>query len=211
MNIIFDFDGTIADTFYEVIDAFQELTHHQYSLAPEEIERLKGMPALQVCKELKIPLWRVSYLVVRGRKLMTKRMPRVKPIEGIAAVLKELEAHGHSMYVVSSNSNKNIKSFLERHRVNTLFTHIYGEIGLFGKTPALRRVLKSNHLNKKQTIYVGDEARDVQAAHKVGLEVVAVSWGYNSKGILLKQKPSSVATTPEELLKAVNKLAKKSV
>ena len=48
-------------------------------------------------------------------------------------------------------------------------------------------------------IYVGDETRDVEAARKAGVQIIAVGWGLNSRASLLLQNPDFIVDSPEEL------------
>lgn len=50
-----------------------------------------------------------------------------------------------------------------------------------------------------QCIYLGDEVRDVEATHEIGLRCIAVTRGYGSRSALQHQKPFALADTPTEL------------
>lgn len=54
-----------------------------------------------------------------------------------------------------------------------------------------------------EVIYVGDETRDVEAAKKVGVKVIAVTWGINSEKILRKQNPDYLIVKPKELIEVL--------
>jgi phosphoglycolate phosphatase-like HAD superfamily hydrolase len=48
-------------------------------------------------------------------------------------------------------------------------------------------------------VYVGDEERDVVAARQAGVDIAAVTWGYNSPELLAVQEPDYLIDYPDEL------------
>ena len=62
-------------------------------------------------------------------------------------------------------------------------------------------LIKEYKLNLEEVIYIGDEDRDIIAAKRVGVKVIAVTWGYNSKEKLMKEKPDCLVSSPKELEK----------
>jgi phosphoglycolate phosphatase-like HAD superfamily hydrolase len=51
----------------------------------------------------------------------------------------------------------------------------------------------------QRAVYVGDEVRDIVAARKAGVDVAAVSWGYNTREVLAKHEPDYLIERPELL------------
>ena len=60
--------------------------------------------------------------------------------------------------------------------------------------------IKQNHLLKKEVLYIGDEVRDVVAAHKAGVDIAAVGWGINDWKTLADEEPTHQVAKPDELL-----------
>jgi len=60
--------------------------------------------------------------------------------------------------------------------------------------------MKRHSLARKHSVYVGDETRDIQAARLAFIKVVSVSWGFNTREILAKQKPNFLIDSPKDLL-----------
>lgn len=199
-TIIFDFDGTIADSFAVVVAIFHELTHRTKLVTPEEIVQLRRMRLTDVAKAEKIPKWQVPFLLFRGRRMMAKRLGEVNIFGGMEETIKQLREDGHELFIMSSNSTSNVRKFLRQQRLNEYFSKVYGGVGLLGKARALRRILKSNNLKPEECIYVGDEPRDIQASKEVGIKCIAVSWGFNAAELLKEHKPHAIARTPEKLL-----------
>lgn len=204
-SIIFDFDGTIADSFDMIVDIIHDLLHRDEPLPGDELQRLRGMGLLKVVQELKVRPWKVPFLLARGRRRMRAQMNRVGIFEGIPEVIRDLRGAGYELYIMSSNSVQNIELFLERHNLSQEFVKIYGNIGLLGKRRILKQLVRRNHLDPDETIYIGDEVRDIQAVKQTGVKIVAVTWGFNTEEILVKHHPDFIARDPAELMELIVK------
>jgi phosphoglycolate phosphatase-like HAD superfamily hydrolase len=55
-------------------------------------------------------------------------------------------------------------------------------------------VLREQSLQPADILYVGDEVRDVEACQKVGVKIIAVTWGLNSQEALEKAGAETVST-----------------
>ncbi len=198
--LIFDFDGTLADTFALAADIFYELTGRSQPMSAEEVNSLRGQPAREVIQRLGIPWRRVPTLLAKGRQHMHSRLSEAQPFPGLVTVLSQLNERGHRLFVLSSNEPKNIDIFLTEHKLRPFFDKIYGNIGLFGKAKALRKVLREQNLQPAECIYIGDEVRDIHAAQKLDMSTIAVTWGYNNEQVLEAAKPTYLVRKPAELL-----------
>jgi phosphoglycolate phosphatase len=198
-TLIFDFDGTLADSFELVMEIAHELTGSE-QIASSEVKRLRQLPLMKVIQELHIPLVRLPRLVFKGRQKMHERIGEVQPFPGMPETLQALHAAGHHLLVISSNSEMNVRSFLRANKLESYFDGVYGGVAVFNKSSALRRVIKRNRLDTDSCYYIGDEVRDVIAASKVGVEPVAVAWGYQAPEALTKYHPFALAKKPAELL-----------
>lgn len=198
--LIFDFDGTLADSFPLVVDIFHELTNRDYHMSSEEMKDLRGRTSYDLVRKLDIPWWRVPLLVARGRALMHERIVGVEPFPKVGPVLHQLHIMGYRLFIVSTNSPKNIEQMLDKHDLHQFFEDIYGNVSMFSKAKTLRRILKEHELRAADCAYIADEERDIQAAHRVGMHAVAVGWGYNIPEVLKASQPHAFARTPEDLL-----------
>jgi len=197
-TIIFDFDGTIADSFLIALDVLYGLTHRDRPLPEEDISRLRGMSNREVLQELHIPLWRVPLLLIGARRRLHTRLGEIGLIPGIDDSLRNLHQR-YKLFVLSSNSFDNIESFLIRFGIRNYFVGIYSSAHPLWKERKLKKLLQDQCLVPHDVWYVGDEAQDIVAAHKVGLNSVAVAWGYNNVHALESQHPEALVFNPDEL------------
>lgn len=202
--IIFDFDGTIANTMPHILDMAEELMGIKFT--DYEVQKARNMTIKQVIKNYKIPLIKLPTLLVKGRALMGKNIHKVSPVEGFENTLKKLDNLGYLVEVVSSNSSVNIERFLKIYNLNKYFTKIHGNVGVFSKAQALKKVVKKSQIPKEDCIYVGDEVRDVEAAKKAGIKMIAVTWGFNGEKILKDYRPDGIAINPTELIRLIQEL-----
>lgn len=197
-TIIFDMDGTLADSLEVVLDIVHEVTG---SPRPNEaeVEHLRSLPPLKMVKKLGIK-WRLLPRLAREwRKRMHKRMNEVHPYRGIPSAVKALHEQGHHLLVISSNSEQNVRKFLRANRLERYFSGVYGNVKILGKAGALRAAIHRNSIDKSGCYYIGDEVRDVVAAKRVGIHAVAVSWGFQNSEALLARRPDVMFNRPSEL------------
>ncbi len=201
-NIIWDFDGTIADSLPVVIDIYYEWSGRE-PFSPTQIETMRNLPLKQVLTELDMPLWKVPSLMVKGRTVFGKKLNKVPMFIGIAEVLQGLHKKGHKQFVMSSNSSQNISKFLKTNKIDKYFDGIYGNTGIFGKAAAMKFILKKNKIKASNTYSIGDETRDIDSAKKSDIKSIAVLWGYNGQKIIKQHNPDYMVTKPAEILKLI--------
>lgn len=204
MAIIFDFDGTIADSLPAIIDVFEELTGRVGQYDEGHIAKYRHLSLLELTSELQVPKWKIPMLLVKGRSMLQKHLTDITPHPGIHAVLATLQARDVRMYILSSNSTQNVNDYLKHHDLAKYFNEVYGGASLLGKAPRLNKLIETERIDKANSWYVGDETRDVIAAHAVGLHMASVTWGYNSREALEIKQPDFLADTPEALLKGLS-------
>lgn len=198
-TLIFDFDGTLADSFELALDIAYELTGSK-KLTKKELNHLRQLPLPTVLRELHVPVLKVPRLLFHGRQRMHERIDELQPFEGIPETLSALHASGHELLVISSNSEQNVRTFLRKNGLESYFAGVYGSASIFNKAIALRKILRKNGLDPANCYYVGDEVRDVVAASRVHVEPVAVTWGFQAPRALMKYHPFAVARQPSDLL-----------
>lgn len=203
--ILFDFDGTIADTYQAIASITNQLSSEfgYKALDPEELLLLKNLSSRDIVKRSEISLFKIPFLVKRVRTELSKEIANLKPISGIEQVLLELKQRGYILGIVTSNVKNNVEIFLDKNNLSCLFDFIYSSTSIFGKHRIINQVIKHNRLDRSQAIYVGDETRDIRSARRSRIGVIAVSWGFNSPQILKEYQPDYLIAKPQQLLEAI--------
>lgn len=197
-TLIFDFDGTLADSMMISLDILYRLVHHD-PLPAEDISRIRGMTLIEMLRQLRISPWRAFLLRGKTYRSMGSRMTELALVPGVKMMLQALAAK-YELYIVSSNSKVNIKTALKQFGIAQLVVGVEGGANPLSKTNALRKLVRVNHLDPKETWYIGDQSGDVRAAHRAGLRAGAVSWGFSNIHTLEAVHPDLLVFTPEELL-----------
>ncbi len=198
--VLFDFDGTIAATVQAGIDVFNEMAREQgfSEVTPDNIPMLREKGVRQAAQELGIPRLKIPMVVSRLRKGVQSRIAAIAPMPGMKQILLALKKSGCELGIVTSNSKRNVLAFLKNNQLE-IFDYINAGSGVFYKARAIRHTVESNGLEDHEIIFVGDEIRDVVAARKNKITVIAVAWETNSKKGLEEAGADFVAGTPEEL------------
>ncbi len=201
-TIIFDFDGTLANTLEESRRIFNTLAV-EYGLrevSAEELPGLRHMSIKQLISHLGIPKRRVPAFIAKGTSLMRGNIVRLPLIEGMGEILPVLRARSSSFGVLTSNAPTNVDLFLRAHGLRGLFNFISSTSKLTGKAKHLKAIRKTFSLKSEEMLYVGDEIRDVKASQKAGIPVAAVTWGFNSPEALAAEEPDHLVSEASELL-----------
>jgi len=206
--IIFDFDGTIADT----LDAIVSITNRlaaQFGHKPitqEELVQIKNLSSRQIIKQSGISIFKFPLLVGKVKAELNSEIQTIKPFLGIKEALIEVKGEVDRVGMISSNSKENIVAFLEMNGLQELFDFIYTGATLFGKSKVIKELLKQEKFKPEESVYVGDETRDIEAARRSRTKAIAVSWGFNSKEVLAAQNPDFLVHQPSELVEVIKSL-----
>ena len=203
--ILFDFDGTVADTYQAIANITNQLsTEFGYkALNQEEVLLIKNLSSREIVKLSEISIFKLSFLVKRIRTELSKEIAELDLISGIDRVLVELKRRGYVLGIFTSNDCENVEMFLANHGLAHLFSYIYSATAIFGKHRVIDRAIKEHGVRKSDVIYVGDETRDIRSARKSRIPSIAVSWGFNAAKILAEHQPDYLVDNPSELLEAI--------
>lgn len=202
-TLVFDFDGTIADTLSETRRIFNQLApdYGIRQVEEHELEQLRHLSLKQLLSHLKIPKRRVPALISRGTGMLRGSIERLQMIDGMPEVIVELRRHVGRLGILTSNATANVELFLNTHGLREPFDFISSTSKLTGKAKHLRAIRKTFSLRHEEMLYIGDELRDVKASQKAGIPVAAVTWGFNSRESLAAEKPEYLFDRPADFLR----------
>ncbi|HNZ85548.1 MAG: HAD-IA family hydrolase [Paludibacteraceae bacterium] len=208
-TILFDFDGTLANTLKTVVEIYNKVApeYNCKTVELEDVSRLQAMTISHLMKEQGISHITLAILLVRVRKELHINIDHVKPFFGIEEQLQTLKKMGYQLGIMSSNSQKNVHTFLESNNMKHLFDFVHTSKNIFGKHTAIKRIISNLSLQTNDVVYVGDETRDIEACKKIGVKIAAVSWGYNLPEVLQAMQPDVLIDEPHSLANCISKLA----
>ncbi|QQL44722.1 HAD-IA family hydrolase [Sulfuriroseicoccus oceanibius] len=198
--VIFDFDGTIADTMPETLVILNTLSEEYgfKKLSHDDLLKAKQMNLVQFIKFLEVPAWRVPQLLTRGKRMLTERIESIAPFDGIRDALDVINANTEHIGILTSNSTENVDRFNRVHDLHH-FDFVSSASKLLGKAKYIRAILKTYSLSHDEVLFVGDELRDIEAAHEAEVPVAAVSWGFNAASLLEGAMPDYLFHSPQEM------------
>jgi HAD superfamily hydrolase (TIGR01509 family) len=198
-NLVFDFDGTIVNSIETV---YKSLILSLNIKAPS-FQELRKYPSDKLFSSFfttEISRLQLPQLMFQARSEYKKQLKNLDPIEGIRDTLLNLHSSGARLFLCTSNSTENVNEFLKIHKIDHTFETVVGTLSLFGKSYGIKKTLKEFKLSPHETIYIGDETRDIQAAKKAGICCASVSWGFHERSLLEEYKPDFIFDTAYQLL-----------
>jgi len=212
LTLIFDFDGTIADTLETVIRIINDHAEEFRiaPLAPADVDKIRGMTNRDILRASKIPRTKIPAFVARTQRELHRRMDGIRLVPGVKDLVLSLKRDGVRLGILTSNSRPNVFRFL-RARGLDVFDFVHSESNLFGKRRALGHLLKTRRLKRSEVLYVGDEVRDVEACRKARVPMIAVAWGFHRKDLLARSSPDFLVDEPGEITAVVSAWKDRSV
>ncbi len=204
LYLLFDFDGTIADSFHLAMEILEDLRpiHNLPLLTEAELYEMRGLTIPAILSRLGISIFTLPSLIHNTKKYMNQRLNDLIPIFGMPEVLKRLKEMHIPMALLTSNSSDNVLPFLNKYDCN-VFDWFDFDVNLFNKSRHIRQQMHKRKLMESNCIYIGDETRDIKAAKDNRIPVIAVTWGLNPVVLLQKHKPDYLIDTPADLLKLI--------
>lgn len=219
-NLLFDFDGTLADTAPGIVATLSE-TFLQMGLP---------VPSRQdMVATIGLPLWRSfqqlghfseaeaqEAVVIYKRLFMSCEVPRISMFDGIREALEQLSLRGIKMGIVTSRESHSLQLILQNNGIRHHFSALASLSGIilgrgddttvhpssFQPKPAPDMVLTMldvMHLRADETIVIGDTTYDIEMGNRAGCRTCAVTWGNHSLETLQTSHPDIIIHEVSEL------------
>lgn len=204
--IIFDFDGTLANTEEKALEIYNKLAakNHFPTVSQEDLQKMKKMNFKELIATIEVPLAKIPKILRAAQHRMKGEMHTIQPFEAnLVEHLKELKKNVDYLGIITSNTRRNVKSFLKSQGVHS-FDFIVSS-PLMSKQIKISAIARKYRLDKRDILYVGDESRDLEACRTAGVDSAAVSWGYNHPDTLKRDDPTYFVEEFSQLLEIVRK------
>lgn len=199
--ILFDFDGTLVDTISIVENIIHKIgPRYGLNLEEKSIQAYRDLPAADILKKIALRPWLIPFFVGEIKLRIHFKKNEIQFFNHIPQLLEKLAHQGYKIQILSSNSSRTIKKIMKEAGLMHTIDMVYASSKLFSKDQKLKKIEQS--INGK-LLYIGDEVRDVEACNQANIDIIAVSWGYNSENILNKQKTNCLVNDPTKLFQAV--------
>jgi phosphoglycolate phosphatase len=207
--ILFDLDGTLADTLEDIASAMDEVLRSlgQPGHPPEAYRRFIGEGAAVLVARA-LPADRGD---LAGRALEAFRqryrahlVERTRPYDGIAEVLEALQGRGTRLAVLSNKPHDLTVEMVERLFRGIAFGAVAGQRPGSPPKPdpaAALEIARTLGVPPAHCALVGDGPTDMDAARAAGMMPIAVSWGFRDRRELEAHGAAKVIDHPSDLLK----------
>lgn len=199
-NIIFDFDGTLADT-APLIVATMQAAIKELDLAPQPEAVCRATIGLRL-EEIPALLW-PGNSVAREKFATTyrrifdelKRPLAVECFPGVTETLRALHGAGFRMAMASSRSHKSLSEYVSTFGLDDCFSMLIGGNDVSRGKPApepVEKILNTCGWDAKETLTVGDAPVDILMGHAAGTLTCAVTYGNGQTAELQSARPTYI-------------------
>ena len=211
--VIFDFDGTLADTKENIILTFQ-MTMKELGVeikSRQECAATIGLTLEDAFKVLYPGMAAEKYILLRdtyrrifkeNRKIL---VPRLFP--EVMETLEELRRRGYLMSIASSRLSPSLQSFLEDMKIAHLFEYAVGGDNVEHPKPApdaVLQILRHYNLSAEEAFVVGDMPFDINMATNAGVKSCGVTWGNADAAQLKESGANYIIDKMSQLLEILN-------
>lgn len=205
--IIFDYDGVLADTLDDLLRYGQEACNHlgvRHLVTKVDLCDLKEMSFASYARACEVPERLVDEFVRICLGLFTAKESAPAIFAGLSDVIRHLSTD-NMIAVVTTNSSRNVDTFLVKHGLEGLVHVVYGVDSPGSKARKISMARDQLRRKGKQepVFMVGDSLSDVLAAEEASVTSVAVTWGHQSLETLLRGNPDYVITSPQDLVAVI--------
>ena len=207
--LIFDLDGTIADTLYSIRDAVNMCMEHFgfETRSYAEVRAAVGNGArLLILRSIPAEVADDSERAEEIYKyFQTCYGITYNRIDGCYAgmyeAMTELHARGYTLAVLSNKPDAYVKGIISSLFDEGVIPIAMGETELPRKPDPTAPLLIASELGAEawQCAFIGDSEVDIKTAHNAGMTAVAVSWGFRDRDALAEACPDVIIDAPQEL------------
>ncbi len=194
-GVLFDFDGVIHNTFHTHLRNIREFSG--YPLTEQEYRDMhNGNFHGHSLDGLKDMDW-LAY-----RNFVRKHFGELVIDPEVQNSLREL-ARERELFIVSSGGESVIREYLERNGVLEIFRTVLGREFHASKVDKFKYIFQHYGFGSRESVFVTDTLGDILEANVVGLETIAVDFGFHSREKLQEGNPYSIVSDFKDIITVV--------
>jgi len=206
--IIFDFDGTLADSRDVIVDCMTQTFKHFGDPVPD-VERMVstiGAPLEEAMPRLVPGLTGAESAkrVAAYRELFQDRgVAEIKAMDGVEPVMDKLADAGVRMAVLSNRKDHVLQACIKQLGWERYFSFVGGMLddGVTKPSNAFRRDMLASFSDASaaDVLMVGDSTHDIIYAKNMGVDSCLVLYGYGNPAKARIESPDYEIKTPDEI------------
>ena len=208
--IIFDFDGTLADTLADIAGAVNSILA-SYGLPVFEIDRYRlmvgnGFSALVAAvlphERARDQVFKDEFQRLALQEYERRCLDRTKPYPGMREALSTLAGRGIRLAILSNKPDHLLKYMAAALFPDIPFVAVWGNANSRPRKPdpaAALEICRQNDIAPERTALVGDSGVDMQTARAAGMIPVGVLYGYRDRQELAGAGAEFLVQTPLEI------------
>jgi HAD superfamily hydrolase (TIGR01549 family) len=173
-HIIWDFDGTLFDT-YEVMGKALQLSFHKIGVV-ESLEDIIRLMKISISETLQyyIGKHRIDEDFIKDYQNTRREMEldECKPYPGVIEILKYIKDNGGDNYLFTHRGVSSI-TFLQKHQIYDYFTDCITSKHSFERKPspaAILYLVEKYQMKPEEAIMIGDRDLDILSAKNAGIQ-----------------------------------------
>lgn len=196
---IFDFDGTLVNTFYDSVLSYNKALK-QHNLALYEYDKIENVDYTDFVNSMTHD---EEVLETYKEIYEGSEKENTLPYAGIVEVLQKLINDGKELAICSNRIENQLILLTKKLFPKIKFKYIIGYIPNEGFKPnpsVMNRILDNENYPKEEIVYIGDKKNDIVTAQNVEIDAVIVTWGQGDQEAYDDEYPIKVINKVEELL-----------
>ena len=204
--LIYDFDGTLSDTYPIFTEAFLKLME-KYNI-PQDYDTVYSLLKQSVGAALNhydFPMSKKEARVEFEAIYQPIAVEKQNLFPDAEDILRFGLLRGKKNYVYT-HSGEWVYALFERMGIQDCFEFVIDSTYDFPRKPdptAALLIAKQFQVGSEECVYIGDSDVDMQTANAAGMESVGVTWGFRPKEVLLEHGAKHTIDHPEELISIV--------
>jgi HAD superfamily hydrolase (TIGR01509 family) len=203
--IIFDLDGTLADTFALIVSSWNAAVSGPMgrTYAPEEVIARFGLPEHGMIRRELDGHPGVDDADETFHRHYEAEHDSVSAFTGVGAMLHAVHAAGIPMGVMTGKGRRTLDITLDKLRWTDLFGSTVTGDDVVNQKPApdgVEKAARELGAAPAASVYVGDSPVDIQAGKAAGMTTVAAAWHAHDNDRLRAANPDFWAETPADVL-----------
>jgi phosphoglycolate phosphatase len=193
--LVFDWDGTLADSTQTIVDALQAASRDVGLPVPDDIKS-RSIIGLGLREALQVLFPEVDesagqQLVDRYRSHYFARDEEITLFQGVGDAVKQLAGAGFMLAVATGKGRNGLNRALAQTGLAEFFiaTRCAGECFSKPHPQMLEEIMNELGIIPEQTLMIGDTSYDLQMAQNARVSGIGVSYGAQTQASLLSHAP----------------------